>query len=61
MEIAERSENQTNDTVHWKGLLSDFQGKEWKVFSPINKAGLKEVLADLNKKECEEDPSGAVY
>ena len=55
-EIADKSENQTSDRTHCKGLLPEFQGKQWKAFTPIDRTGLKEILADLNKKECEEDP-----
>ena len=34
----------------------DFEGAIWGKFSAIDRAGLKEILTDLNKKECEEDP-----
>ena len=37
-------------------VLPKFSGENWSRFSPINENKLKNVLADLNKKECETDP-----
>ena len=34
----------------------DFQGEAWNTFCPIDEAEFKQILSELNKKECEEDP-----
>ena len=36
--------------------LPPFKGETWSQFHPISELDLKEILSDLSKKECEEDP-----
>ena len=40
----------------YQDMTPDFQGEPWNNFSQINETEFKEILSDLNKKECEEDP-----
>ena len=39
-----------------KNITPDFEGTVWTEFHPISEDELKQVLSELNKKECEGDP-----
>ena len=39
-----------------KDTTPDFEGTAWTEFEPISEEELKQVLSELNKKECEADP-----
>ena len=37
-------------------ITPDFEGTVWTEFQPVSEEELKQVLSELNKKECEADP-----
>ena len=46
--------NMTNDS--YQDMCPDFQGEPWSKFTPVDEVEFREIISDLNKKECEEDP-----
>ena len=40
----------------YQDISPDFHGENWGTFTPIDDAEFMEILSDLNKKECENDP-----
>jgi hypothetical protein len=55
-EIADKNDDNERDCLIENGMIPEFEDERWEKFSNIDTLELKEVLSDINKKECEQDP-----